>query len=336
MCGLAYLNGWVAILGVQLLALAGMLFSFAAMGDCSFMKLEERLFFPPDLDENLPLKVTQTQYVGFLTWMMLDGSCYFYVDGSDPAGQIQEFFDILGRDFEMARIVAMLSACLSFVFFCYLLSFTCSSQTRGVRYFNTVFLSVILTGLQGVTFVSFNSSFCDEYGCTFSRSAGFSVASMMCFFLSGLCFCCSTDYPGPRSSKKVPRLMSSAQVAPDQSRGFQQNADKQEEGDVYSEEFVMPDYEEEEVTDERGDDDQEDDVIEEEIVEDEDDDESDSGSDDSGSDESGSDDYDSMDGVNAADVDDETTDITGESQAATRSTETKTYEEVAEENRTSV
>jgi hypothetical protein len=130
--------------------------------------------------------------------------------------------------------------------------------------------------------------------------------------------------------------MSSAQVAPDQSRGFQQNADKQEEGDVYSEEFVMPDYEEEEVTDERGDDDQEDDMIEEEIVEDEDDDESDSGSDDSGSDESGSDDYDSMDGVNAADVDDETTDITGESQAATRSTETKTYEEVAEENRTSV
>jgi len=339
MCGLAYLNGWVAILGVQLLALVGMLFSFAAMGDCSFVQLEERLFFPPDLDENLPLKVTQTQYVGFLTWMMLDGSCYFYVDGSDPAGQIQEFFDILGRDFELARIVAMLSSCLSFVFFCYLLSFTCSSQTRGVRYFNTVFLSVILTGLQGVTFVSFNSSFCDEYGCTFSRSAGFSVASMMCFFLSGLCFCCTTDYPGPRSSKKMPRLMSAAQVAPNQSQAFQQSADKQEEGDVYSEEFVMPDYEEEEVIDERGDDDQEDDdqeddMIEEEIVEDEDDDDSGSGSDDS--DDSGSDNYDSMHGVNAADVDDETTDITGGSQTATRSTEAETYEEVAEENRTSV
>jgi hypothetical protein len=71
--GCAYLNGWVAILGVQLLALIGMLFSIAAMGDCSFMELEERLFFPPDLDENLPLKVTQTQYVGFLTWKMLDG-----------------------------------------------------------------------------------------------------------------------------------------------------------------------------------------------------------------------------------------------------------------------
>ena len=131
--------------------------------------------------------------------------------------------------------------------------------------------------------------------------------------------------------------MSAAQVAPNQSQAFQQSADKQEEGDVYSEELVMPDYEEEEVIDEPGDDDQEDDdqedddqedddqeddMIEEEIVEDEDD----SGS---GSDDSGSDNYDSMHGVNAADVDDETTDITGGSQTAT-------YEEVAEENRTSV
>ena len=71
--GCAYLNGWVAILGVQLFALVGMLFSIAAMGDCSFMELDERLFFPPDLDENLPLKVTQTKYVGFLTWQALDG-----------------------------------------------------------------------------------------------------------------------------------------------------------------------------------------------------------------------------------------------------------------------
>lgn len=334
MCGCAYLNGWVAILGVQLLALIGMLFSIAAMGDCSFMELEERLFFPPDLDENLPLKVTQTQYVGFLTWKMLDGSCYFYVDGSDPAGQISEFFDILGRDFEMARIVAMLSACLSFVFFCYLLSFTCSSQTRGVRYFNTVFLSVILTGLQGVTFVSFNSSFCDEYGCTFSRSASFSVVSMMFFFLSGLCFCCTTDYPGPRVSSKMPKLMTRAQVAPDQSRGFQQKAslqssDKQEEAsNMNTEEFVMPDYEEEEVIDDQGDD-----MIEEEIVEDEDDSDYD---DDSGSGSGSDDDYDSMEGVNPADEDDETTLLTDESQTATRTTEAETLEEVAEENRSAV
>ena len=77
--GCAYLNGWGSILGVQLFALTGMLFSIATMGDCSFVELDERLFLLSDLDENLPLKVTQTQYVGFLTWQMLDGYVMIFV-----------------------------------------------------------------------------------------------------------------------------------------------------------------------------------------------------------------------------------------------------------------
>ena len=71
------MNGWVAIVGVQLLAMIGMLFSIAALGDCSFMELNERLFLPDDIDGeggiNLPIDVTQTQYIGFLTWKKLDG-----------------------------------------------------------------------------------------------------------------------------------------------------------------------------------------------------------------------------------------------------------------------
>ena len=58
----------------------GMFFSIAAFGDCSFMELKERLFFPPDMFEeqlkdntDLPIEVTQTQFVGFLTWKKLDG-----------------------------------------------------------------------------------------------------------------------------------------------------------------------------------------------------------------------------------------------------------------------
>lgn len=273
MCGCGYLNGWVAILGVQMFAMIGMLFSVATLGDCSFVELDERLFFPADMDENLPLKVTQTQYVGFLTWQMLDGSCYFYYDGSDRAGQLTEFVDILGRDWEITRIIAILSACLSFVYFCYLLSFTCSSQTRGVRYFNTVFSSVILTGLQGITFMSFGSDFCNDYGCTFSRSSGFCVASMACFFLSGLCFCCTTDYPGPRSNTKMPKLMVVAQVAPDQSRGPEPEVSqesqniKDEEGRGSYIEEVMPDYEDE-VLEDDGEEEVFDDEGEEEIIDD--------------------------------------------------------------------
>lgn len=61
------------MLGVQMFAFLGFLFSIATMGDCSFFQLDDRLFLPEDLDIRLPLKVTQTQYVGFLTWQMLDG-----------------------------------------------------------------------------------------------------------------------------------------------------------------------------------------------------------------------------------------------------------------------
>jgi len=247
--------------------LIGMLFSIATMGDCSFVELDERLFFPSDFDVNLPLKVTQTQYVGFLTWQMLDGYCYFYNHGNDPENQINEYMDILGTDyFELARYFAMGSACLSFVYFCYLLSFTCSSQVQGVRRFNAVFLSIALTGVQGVCFVAFQSDFCDEYGCTFSRSAGFCVAAMGCFFLSGLCFLGAKEYPGV--NRKKPRMMSIAQVAPEQRSSVPEPADPRTS---YIEELVMEDYDEEEAEEEVAEEEvaEEEEVVEEEYVEEE-------------------------------------------------------------------
>jgi hypothetical protein len=84
-----------------------------------------------------------------------------------------------------------------------MISFICSSQVRGVRFFNFVFLSVALTTSQGLTFLVFHSDLCSEKGCTFSRGAGFSVAAMISFFLSGLCFLATKDYPGDRFSTEI-------------------------------------------------------------------------------------------------------------------------------------
>ena len=96
----------------------GLFFSVAALGDCSFMELNERLFFPTDMEDKLPITVSQTQFVGILTWKKLDGSCYWYNDdGSSPKDQIRTFIDILGRDWTMVRIFAGLSSSLSFLFF---------------------------------------------------------------------------------------------------------------------------------------------------------------------------------------------------------------------------
>jgi len=218
MWGWAYLNGWFPIVAVQILAMCGMIFSIATLVDCSFVELDARLFFPADMDENLPLEVTQTQYVGFLTWKKLDGSCYWYNSGSNWEDQLTTIHEMQGTDWEKSFLTTAMNAALSIVFFCYLLSFTCSAQVRGVRYFNTVFLCIVLTSLQSISFLAFTSSFCDEYGCTFSRSAYFSAIAMVCFFLSGLCFCCTTNYQGPNWNMKKPSLvpMKKAQVAPDE------------------------------------------------------------------------------------------------------------------------
>jgi hypothetical protein len=71
--GCGYLNGVGPVIGSQMFILIGLLFSMSALGDCSFVSLADRLFLPNDLDVNLPIEVTQTQYIGFLTWQQLDG-----------------------------------------------------------------------------------------------------------------------------------------------------------------------------------------------------------------------------------------------------------------------
>lgn len=193
--------------------------------------------------------------------------CYFYNSGIDPESQLTQFVDILGDDFVLARYIAMAAACLSFIYFCYLLSFTCSSQTKGCRSFNAFFLSVFLTGLQGVVFIAFRSDFCDEYGCTFSRSAGFCVAAMVCFFLSGLCFLCAKEYPG--EGHKKPRMMTAPpkakKVAPLKTRAVPAAVPKE----TPAEEYVMEEVDEEEAEEEVVEEVAEEEVVEEEYVEEE-------------------------------------------------------------------
>jgi hypothetical protein len=69
--GCGYLNGVGPVLITQMMILCGFLFSLSALGDCSFVELDQRLFLSEAPD--LPVEVTQTQYIGLLTWQRLDG-----------------------------------------------------------------------------------------------------------------------------------------------------------------------------------------------------------------------------------------------------------------------
>lgn len=159
-----------------------------------------------------------------------------------------------------------MAASLSFYFFCYLLSFICSSQVRGVRYFDVFFALVVLTTLQGMTFFVFSSSICDDHGCTFSRAAGFSVAAMACFVIAGMSMILTKDYPGDRfeAAKAAPvtTYNQPAPVLPPPPVQPNEESVPPTEEPYYDEEEIV----EEEVVDAHDDDGDEEEIVEEEIV----------------------------------------------------------------------
>lgn len=189
-------------------------------------------------------------------------TCYWYNAGSNPENQVEKYFELLGDDWNVARILGGLSSSFAFYLFCYMLSFTCSSQVRGVRYFNIFFMCCVLTTLQGLTFLIFRTDLCADDNCTFGRGAGFSVASMSAFFMAGICFLWTKDYPGDRLIVTEKDGFEKANAAPgtDEEEGTQKK-EVFEEDEVFDEE-VLPDDEEEIIEEEMVD--KEDDVVVEE------------------------------------------------------------------------
>jgi hypothetical protein len=191
-------------------------------------------------------------------------TCYWYNEGDNSQNQVEIYFDLLGDDWNVARIFGGLSASLSFYLFCYLLSFVCSSQVRGVRYFNIFFMCCVLTTLQGLTFFIFRSDLCSGGNCTLSRGAGFSVAAIFAFFMAGLCFIITKDFPGDRNlgAKKEQEV---------KKYGFSTDADE-EEGTQKKE---APEVKENDVIEEKANptEEVEEEIIEEEVVDEYDDEE---------------------------------------------------------------
>jgi hypothetical protein len=96
----------------------------------------------------------------------------------------------------------------------------------------------------------------DENNCTFGRGAGFSVAAMFSFFMAGLCFLLTKDYPGDRAigAEKEQVNREASGVITDEEEGTQKRDAQEEEADddVIVEEEEEPSEEE---------------IIEEEVVE---------------------------------------------------------------------
>jgi len=226
-CGCGMLNGVFQLLCGQFLLFVGFWFSAATVGDCQLV----------ELDQPIPVRedsVTSYQ-VGLFSYQqqLLNEteassqaaspiSCYYWFEtivGEEPfeqldgAEQLQYYIQtVLGSQWYPSILLLSLSTILALLVFLYVMSYCCSTQVFGIRFFTGLFISIILTLLQGLgTYLIYSSEWCnnsgdEEFGggyCTIGRSTIFSIVASCCYFLSGLLFIYTSDYPGKQQLQEL-------------------------------------------------------------------------------------------------------------------------------------
>jgi hypothetical protein len=197
MCGCGYLNGPFQIMLGQLFLLCGCFFSLAAMGDCAFVETAIPVtVYTTIAGEGFTRSATR---LGFFMYENETGYCYYWTDGyfATVEEQIQYYINnVLGNGWFASINMASTAVCVAFLFFLYVTSYCCSAQIRPFRFTTGFFIGIVLVVFQGLTFLVYQSEWCDIYQCSFGRSAGFSVGAAVCFLLSGIMWCMTSDYPG--------------------------------------------------------------------------------------------------------------------------------------------
>lgn len=211
----------------------------AVAGDCRFAMIDEGYV----LKELYNATTGSRRGVGFLTFEQLDGSCYYYHEYNlDQEQVVRDYADFLGNDWNLGRIVACMTPVISLFTWLYMWSFTCTAQVLAIRYTIGAILMVVLVTLQGLTFTALTSGWCDDNNCDLSRSSGLSIGAILCFFIAGLCFFCSFNYPGeedlPVFMATKSEILEPDEEAPEEEAVLEE--DQEEEESVKSEEEEEP------------------------------------------------------------------------------------------------
>jgi len=202
MCGCGYFNGMWALFTAQLFTFLGAILSLATLGDCSFAAIDPTSFELSSSENNdgsLSTFTKESRGVGFITFELSDGHCYWYDGGNVVDSQLttlEAYWNILGDEWLIGLVLTWVCAIFAWYFFLYTLSFCCSSQVKCCRYTNGFCLAFVLVVVQACTFIVYGSKFCTENNCSFSRGAGYSIGAIVCYLIAGLAFFLSKDYPG--------------------------------------------------------------------------------------------------------------------------------------------
>jgi len=219
-CGCGMLNGVFQLLCGQFLLFVGFWFSAATVGDCQLVELDEPIQVREDgvLSNQVGLfSYQQTVDETGSDQQASQISCYYWFetetivgekpfDQLDGAEQLQYYIQtVLGSQWYPSILLLSLSTILALLVFLYVMSYCCSTQVFPIRFFTGLFISIILTLLQGLgTYLIYSSEWCnnsgdEEFGggyCTMGRSTIFSIVAGCCYLFSGLFFISTSDYPG--------------------------------------------------------------------------------------------------------------------------------------------
>lgn len=196
LCGCLFLNGFLPGLLALTLLFLGMCFSWAAIGDCSFVTTDSRVLLPDGDFDDLPEDFTGFREFGMIFFARPNGECYWYENGLFPEDQLEWYINQLTPSMNVGRGFAGIGALGGFFVFCYSLSLICSAQVKGARLFSAFILIVFLTIFQFLSILVVGSDFCTENGCSISRSCSWSIVAGCSYFCGGFCFLFMSDYPG--------------------------------------------------------------------------------------------------------------------------------------------
>jgi hypothetical protein len=213
MCGCYSLNGKLPVFGAQFLLFFGMMFSWAALIDCSFATVVTEFTLG---EEFAGLSFTSTTNLGLVSFMKPDGQCYFYEISVTPDEQLDWYIRTLTPEWNTGRGFAVAAGLGGLAAFLYSLSFSCSSQVLGFRYFMAIVSSVILPLFQALVFLTFSSDFCVENECGLSRSSILCIVSACCYFEAGLGFLLMRDYPGESLLMRERKMLAKLKIEREQ------------------------------------------------------------------------------------------------------------------------
>jgi len=208
-----YPNGAVVLVISQILLFIGFILSAVAAADCQFVTVPAG-----SVDGELSriygstVRADDTKRgLGFFFFEDTNGECTW--DRHHHDDTLDEYWDYLGHsDWEDAARAAVAATWISFLFFIWVMVFSCAAQPKILRYLGAALLIILLTVLQSVPFMVVDSDFCNKHDCSLGRSAGYAIAAVVLFFVAGVLLFFTRDYPGRDRVEPQPLVLAPAPV----------------------------------------------------------------------------------------------------------------------------